>query len=65
MPDFRQIIKDKMKLKGISIGELARMTGLNPMTIYKYFWGGNILQDTFCKILDALDLELVIVDRKD
>lgn len=60
---LRQQIINRMHQKGLTQIKTSRLAGLNHMTICKFFAGKGIRLDTFLKILDALDLEMVIQDR--
>lgn len=63
MPDFRKQILDQMELKGISRMLLASKAKVHYLTVCRYIAGANCLDETLLKILDALDLDLIIKPR--
>ena len=61
MPDFRKQILEQMELKSISRGDLAQLTGLTYMTIWKYLNDGRDCKDTTLSLmLDALGISLAV-----
>jgi len=54
--DYRQYIKEQLKLKNITIYKLAKVAGLRSRkTLYNYLDGRDIMISTLNKILKALE----------
>jgi transcriptional regulator with XRE-family HTH domain len=60
----RKTVKETMKAKGISQGQLARDLGLERPAVTRLLSGtSGKVPDTWQKVLDALGLELVIQEK--
>ena len=65
MNDIGEIIKKKRNAMDLSRDKLARKTGLTPKSIISVESGSLPSTRTLLKLLDALDLEMKIVDKKE
>ena len=65
MNDIGEIIKKKRNAMDLSRDKLARKTGLTPKSIFSVENGSLPSTRTLLKLLDALDLEMKIVDKKE
>jgi transcriptional regulator with XRE-family HTH domain len=65
MNDIGEIIKKKRNAMGLSRDSLARKTGITPKSIISVESGSLPSTRTLLKLLDALDLEMKIVDKKE
>ena len=63
MNDIGEIIKKKRIAMDLSRDKLARKTGITPKSIISIENGSLPSTRTLLKLLDALDLEMKIVDR--
>lgn len=63
--DINKIIKEKRIKNGLSVKELAELSGFSFKTIYLWESGErNITFKSLVKLLDALDLKILIVNAK-
>lgn len=65
MNDIGEIIKKKRIAMDLSRDKLARKTGITPKSIISVESGSLPSTRTLLKLLDALDLEMKIVDKKE
>lgn len=65
MNDIGEIIKKKRIAMDLSRDKLARKTGVTPKSIISIENGSLPSTRTLLKLLDALDLEMKIVDKKE
>lgn len=65
MKDIGNVIKEKRLAMGLSRDKLAGKTGITPKSIISIEGGSLPSTRTLFKILDALDLEMKIVDKKE
>lgn len=65
MNDIGEIIKKKRNAMGLSRDKLASKTGITPKSIISVESGSLPSTRTLLKLLDALDLEMKIVDKKE
>jgi len=58
MPDFKQIIKDKLKQRNMSISKLSRIADVPPGSLFRYLSKDNVSINsrTLEKVLNVLDL---------
>ncbi len=59
-----QIIFDQLEKKQIPQSNFSKKTGLSLVSLYKFKNGGDIRLSNFLKMLDALNLEIHIKERK-
>jgi transcriptional regulator with XRE-family HTH domain len=65
MKDIGDVIKKKRLAIGLSRDKLAGKTGITPKSIISIEGGSLPSTRTLFKILDALDLEMKIIDKKE
>lgn len=63
--NINKVIKEKRIENGLSVKELAELSGFSFKTIYLWESGEkNITFKSLVKLLNALDLKILIVDSK-
>lgn len=64
MKDISEAIKNKRLAMGLSRDKLARKTGITPKSIISIEGGSFPSTRTLFTILDALDLDIKIIDKQ-
>ena len=65
MNDYIKILNNRRKARGLSIEQVAELSGVNKATVSRFFNGSDAKLSTFDSVAKSLDFQISISETKD